>query len=101
MASVEFTKDNVMKCICGKCPVQAESACIADKSGKLMAGMESGMDEMPAPADVPGLYCSTGVASCDDLDFSQDCICPGCPVHVENGLTQWKYCERGSAAEIE
>jgi hypothetical protein len=100
MPSVEFNKDNMMKCICGQCPVQTESACVADKNAMVMSAMESGMEGMPAEDAVPGLYCSTGIAACDDLDFSKHCICPGCPVFTENGLAQNKYCERGSAATI-
>jgi hypothetical protein len=100
MAGVEFTRDNAMKCMCGKCPVQAQSACVAEKSAKLKMAMESGMDGMPAVVDVPGLYCANGVAACTDLDFSQRCICSGCLVYKENRLGQWKYCERGSAADV-
>jgi hypothetical protein len=51
--------------------------------------------------DVPRVYCATGTATCDDLDLSQDCQCPkSCEVYREHDLTQWKYCERGSAAMI-
>jgi hypothetical protein len=100
MAAVDFNMDNMMKCICTTCPVQAQSACAMDKGAKVMGAMESGMEGLPAQGDVPGLYCSTGTASCDDLDFSGNCICAGCAVYAENGLTQYKYCERGSAATI-
>lgn len=99
MPAVEFNTDNLMKCICTSCPVQAESPCAADKNAMLVDAMES-MDSMPAPDAVPGLYCSTGTAACDDLDFSKHCICPGCMVFTENALTQNKYCQRGSAATI-
>jgi hypothetical protein len=100
MPSVEFSKDNMMKCICGSCPVQTESACAAEKNAMIKTAMESGMESMPAEGAVPGLYCATGVAACDDLDLSKHCICPGCPVLTENGLTQNKYCERGNAETI-
>lgn len=100
MASVELTKDNALTCLCSKCPVQAESACVAEKTTSLMVAMEGEMEDMPSPADVPRVYCSTGVATCDDLDLSQICICGECPVFEENGLGQWKYCQRGSAASI-
>ncbi|MHB1323795.1 MAG: DUF2769 domain-containing protein [Coriobacteriia bacterium] len=53
------------------------------------------------PGDVPRLYCAAGLATCDDLDFDKDCQCPkACHVYRENDLAQWKYCMRGSAAEI-
>jgi hypothetical protein len=100
MATVEYTRANAMKCMCVRCPVQASSSCVAEKSALLSAAMEVGMDAMPATADVPLLYCATGIAVCDDLDFAQRCICGDCAVFSENALTQMKYCKRGSAAKI-
>jgi hypothetical protein len=100
MPIVEFTKDNAMKCLCGGCPVQTQSACVAEKSAALKAAMETGMEGMPTPDALAGLYCATGTAACDDLDFSQSCHCMSCPVYSDAGLTQWKYCERGAAAAI-
>ena len=101
-ATVEFTKYNAMKCICGQCPVQKESACVAAKNAALGAAMEAGGDSMTMPAadGVPGLYCASGVSSCDDLDLSQTCICMECPVHDDTSLRGWKYCEHGSATEV-
>jgi hypothetical protein len=101
-ATVEFTKENAMKCLCGQCPVQEESACVADKSAAMDAAMKAGDASMPMPsaADFARLYCANGKASCDDLDFTQTCICMECPVYGDNGLRGWKYCERGSAAEV-
>lgn len=55
----------------------------------------------PMPGDVPRVYCASGMATCDDLDFGQQCLCPKtCAVYRENQLDQWKYCQRGSATEI-
>lgn len=101
MAGVQFDKDNAMTCICTKCPVQTASACATDKVARLTAVMRSGtMQGMPSAADVPGLYCSTGAATCDDLARAQTCICEQCAVHAANGLTGWKYCEGGAAAQV-
>ena len=100
MASVDFTLDNATTCLCGTCPVQTDSVCVKDKNTTLGEAMAAGMADMPSPIDVAGLYCSTGVATCGDLDFTQQCQCMGCPVYVENDLGQWKYCERGNAATI-
>lgn len=100
MTSVDFTKDNMMSCLCGGCPVQAESACVAEKSAALTSELDASSATMPAAAAVPGLYCATGVAACDDLDFTQTCSCPQCPVYAANALTQWKYCERGDASSL-
>jgi hypothetical protein len=53
------------------------------------------------PQIVPGLYCSSGVASCKDIDTSQDCLCPGCAVFNEYCLGKGQptdhYCKIGKA----
>jgi hypothetical protein len=100
VVSVEFTKDNATKCLCGGCPVQKDSVCVAQKQAALGAAMEGETDGMPSAADLPRLYCATGVATCGDLDFAETCQCMHCPVYRENGLDQWKYCERGAAMSI-
>jgi hypothetical protein len=92
--TVEFTMANVDKCQCTNCPVEANSSCA---SGKMQA--MQGAQGMPAPRDVPKVYCSQGTASCGDLDFSQRCVCPTCQVWQENGLSNYKYCQNGSAAQ--
>ncbi len=100
MPEVAWTADNAKTCLCSGCPVQAASACVAGLQGKKAAAMAAGMDQMPAAKELAGLYCSSGKATCEDLDFSKNCLCMGCPVYRANGLDEWKYCERGSAAEI-
>ena len=108
--SVQFTMDNVMKCQCGSCPVQGESQCAIDKMRSMKSmmpadpsgGLEAqpmGQMMAPRPEMVPGMYCSTGTASCGDLDFMQKCICPTCAVWQENDLGSMKYCRNGSAAD--
>jgi len=107
MAKVAFTMENGMKCICSKCPVQAGSPCAQEKIGKMMKadppkGMAAQMTmQMPAPAEVPGLYCSTGKATCTDLNFKQMCICGNCPIWAENKLASGKpmgyFCRDGQA----
>lgn len=97
MPDVEFSRDNVMKCMCGECPVQADSSCVADKNTGLEEAMTAGLDPMPAQDQVPGLYCSAGTASCTDLNFAELCICGECAVFIDNKLGGWKYCEQGAA----
>lgn len=94
---VRFTEDNVMKCQCASCPVQTDSACAMDRveqmgTGDWMASM--------SPQDVPKVYCSTGTATCGDLDFSQKCMCPTCDVWAENDLHNYKYCQHGDASKL-
>lgn len=111
MAKVAFTMENGMKCICSKCPVQGGSPCAQEKIAKMkktmVADPSQGMAAqmampMPAPADVPGLYCSTGKAACTDIDFKQMCICGNCPIWAENklasGMPMGYFCRDGKSS---
>ena len=56
---------------------------------------------LPKPQDVPRLYCSSGKASCKDLELKQMCICGSCPVWHKFKLSGAKptlhFCRDGSA----
>ncbi len=95
---VPFTRPNAKKCICWECPVQTDSACIkatAEKMGEVMA------TKFFEPDIVPGLYCSSGIASCTDIKTDRDCICGGCPVFrlykLAGGQPIDHYCRNGAA----
>ena len=71
--------------MCSLCPVQADSKCVQEKlqsSKKLMESMPAG--GVPDPEEVPGIYCSTGKATCEDLKFDRECICGTCEVWKES-----------------
>jgi len=94
---IEFTRENITKCLCPQCPVQAESECAQIKMKMLQESMR-GMS--PEPSDVPGVYCATGTATCSDLDPSKMCNCPNCDVFKENNLEQGEpkgyFCQKGN-----
>ena len=101
---VPFTVANVNKCICVQCPVQTASQCIRDKKDRMkgtLARIESGT--LPEPDDLPGLYCATGVAACEDIDTTQMCICGDCPLWDEYTLLSGKplgyYCRKGKSMD--
>ena len=54
---------------------------------------------MPKAEDLPGPYCSNGVAFCKDLDFTKTCICSSCQVFKDFSLGKGKptsyYCKNG------
>ncbi len=95
---IEFTRENISKCVCPQCPVQAESECAQTKMKLLQESMR-GMS--PEPSDVPGVYCATGIATCGDLDPDKPCNCPNCDVFKENNLAQGEpggyFCKNGMA----
>lgn len=99
---VPYTSANIKKCRCSECPVQADSQCAQDKlksSKQKMENMPAG--EVPPPEDVPGIYCSTGKATCQDLDPDKQCICGTCEVWKEYGLKDSDpnnhFCHNGRA----
>ncbi len=99
---VPYARSNIEKCMCSQCPVQADSKCAQEKlqsSGKEMENMPGG--EVPDPEDVPGIYCSTGKATCQDLNFDRQCICGTCEVWKEYGLEEINpnnhFCQHGRA----
>jgi hypothetical protein len=51
---------------------------VQNRDGKKMPA-----GEVPNPEDVPGIYCSTGKARCQDLNFERQCICGSCEVWKE------------------
>ena len=92
MTRAAYTRENVEKCWCGSCPVQAGSTCARD-----LYEASKDAEELPPPERIGGLYCATGKAVCTDLTFVGLCNCPACQVWGENALANNHYCERGSA----
>lgn len=99
---VPYTSANINKCRCSECPVQADSQCAQDKlksSKQKMENMPSG--EVPDPEEVPGIYCSQGKASCQDLNFDKQCMCGSCQVWKEYNLSELNpnnhFCQHGRA----
>lgn len=97
---VPFTPENITRCMCPGCPVQAHSKCAQQKLGKLDEVMKSAGKGLKSE-DVPAVYCSTDVATCKDLDFRQMCICGSCAVWKEYALVSGKpvyyFCKNGKA----
>jgi hypothetical protein len=95
---VSFTASNIGKCMCPKCPVQAKSECV---SGQLKTISASLAKKPLIREDIPGVYCSTGTATCTDLDPQQSCLCGGCAVFsqykLDAGLPAGYFCRDGFA----
>lgn len=95
---VTFTATNVGKCLCTKCPVQSKSQCVSTK----LSTIGDALKQKPLNREaIPGLYCSTGTATCNDINTKQSCLCGGCAVFSENKLDKCepvdKYCRDGRA----
>ena len=105
---VPLNSDVLNKCVCDTCPVQTQSACARPKiqnmvkmramsgalseSAQMSSEMDMSMAQTPMkemdmkPNEIAGPYCTTGVASCMDLDINKACICPSCNVYTEYNL---------------
>lgn len=95
---VPFDLNNVKKCLCPGCPVQTGSSCVAD----LKKNLQAALGRSPLKKEeIPGVYCSTGKATCKDLDPSKPCQCGSCPVFTEYDLASGKpvgyYCRDGAS----
>lgn len=95
---VPFSSTNVGKCMCPKCPVQAKSQCVKSK----LATIKEALAKTPLiRGEIPGIYCSTGTATCTDLDPKQACMCGSCSVFGEYSLGSGKpagyFCRDGFA----
>ncbi|MGB9939604.1 DUF2769 domain-containing protein [Methanosarcina sp.] len=99
---VPYARSNIEKCRCPQCPVQADNKCAQDKIDNLKTVMANLSGErVPDPEDVPGVYCSTGKATCQDLNPDRQCICYTCTVWKEydlgEGMPSMYFCQNGKA----
>jgi hypothetical protein len=100
---VPYTIENIKKCMCPKCPVQANSKCAMDKLENLARELEGPWEEdTPESQYIPGIYCSAGKATCQDLYPEEQCICNTCAVwrkyQLQNVKPTMYFCQRGRAA---
>lgn len=110
MVDVPNNLGNIARCQCPACPVQVGSACINAKRPhwdemQSQAQMESDSYDGEAEpnmllGEMMGVYCAIGKSNCSDLDPNQNCLCPACPVWHDYGLSNKKYCLKGSAEAI-
>jgi hypothetical protein len=100
MTRIDFSMENIKKCLCTKCAVQIESQCVKDKQKIMLLMTQQDLDS-PMRIDegrVPGLYCSTGRATCSDIDTKKVCKCNECPIWDSYGLKPKRYfCREGKA----
>lgn len=100
---IDFSMENIKKCLCMRCAVQIESNCVKDKEQIMLLIKNQDLDSpmMMGPDRVPGLYCSTGKAVCKDIDTKKVCKCNECPIwaekSLENSTPSRYFCKNGKA----
>jgi hypothetical protein len=103
MGKIEFSMENVNKCLCPTCPVQKTSSCVKNKLSTMQEKISEDIDiaSIIEASDVPGLYCASGKTSCGDLYFHEECKCPECQIFKENDLMSGQpggyFCKEGKA----
>ena len=101
MRKIDFTMENIKKCVCTKCAVQIESQCVKDKLKIMLLITQQDLDSpmMMGPDRVPGVYCATGKATCKDIKTNRICKCNDCPIWKENNLKEGEpsrhFCRNG------
>jgi hypothetical protein len=101
MQKIEFSMENIKRCLCSVCDVQKKSDCVKDKQKMMLLIKNQDLDSpmMMGPDKVPGLYCSTGKAVCQDIDTHEICKCNECPVWMEFSLDKFDknryFCKNG------
>lgn len=103
MSEVAYSLENFNRCLCGGCPVNRRSECTQQRE-KALGAMFEAMERdgtLPEPEAMPGIYCSVGRSVCDDMSWRYACLCPGCSIHLRQGLGATHYCLKGSAEEVE
>ena len=100
---IDFSMENINKCLCSECPVQIDSQCVKDKQKIMLLITQQDLDS-PMRMDetrVPGVYCSTGKADCKDIDTTKSCKCNKCPIWQEYNLQKYVigryFCSDGKA----
>lgn len=99
---VPYVEENIKRCKCSQCPVQADSQCAQSEFKSARQALKNApAEEVPNPDNVPGVYCSEGNAICQDLDFDRQCICGSCEVWKEYDLKNANpsnhFCQHGKA----
>ena len=103
MQKIDFSMKNIKKCLCTRCAVQIESQCVKDKEKLMLLMKNQDLDSpmMMSPERVPGVYCSTGKAVCEDIDTKKVCKCNECPIWNKNSLENSRpdryFCRNGKA----
>ena len=98
MEEIKFNRKNFHTCLCPNCPVEAESNCAQIKLNPIKGSKDI---IMPNPKGVPGLYCTTGKATCTDLDPNKTCQCPNCDIwkgyNLNEGKPESYFCQNGKS----
>jgi len=106
LLKIELNLENLKKCQCPDCHVQADNSCIKQQTILLEEkGHSTDLNgEFVLEADeIPLLYCVKGKSICEDLNFHEECQCVKCLIWKEYDLeargNEGYFCRYGKATE--
>lgn len=98
ISKVKLNIENIQKCACIQCQVQAENLCAKSKIENLKEMMKIEKNIVPEPKNIPGMYCMTGISKCSGLNTKKACLCPNCEIFKESAFDNKSinhFCKNG------
>lgn len=95
MNKVHYDERNFELCHCPSCKVDQASECVQKRLLR-----ETELRELPDKNEVARVYCASGAATCEGLDFEKQCQCPNCEVWYSYDIPTQYFCKKGAAEEI-
>lgn len=83
-SNIELNIENIQKCACLECPIQTESKCAQNKIENIQEMRKIEKNIVPKPENIPGMYCITGITTCNDFKIKETCNCSNCNIFKEN-----------------
>ncbi|MFO8193076.1 MAG: DUF2769 domain-containing protein [Bacillota bacterium] len=86
MSKVEKTRDNLLKCLCKKCPTYSFTCKMMSIPGNIILLINPEKEKPQAET----LFCAYTKSQC--IEEKKGCLCTQCEVYKENGLAKKYYC---------
>lgn len=86
METVEKNTQNLMKCLCKKCPSYT-FLCKIQATPNIVHSLVSGLESTD---HMESMFCAFGPSKC--LEEKKGCLCGECGVFREHKLSQYYYC---------
>ncbi len=86
MSKVAKNRDNLLKCLCKKCPTYSFTCKMISAPGNIILLLDPKEDRLQAET----LFCAFSKSKCIEED--KGCICSQCDVYKENDLKNNYFC---------
>ncbi len=86
MSKVEKTRENILKCLCKKCPTYSFTCKVMAMPGNLILLVDPKEDRPWAET----MFCAYSKSNC--IKEEKGCLCAKCEVYKENELSNLYFC---------